>query len=65
MTSGLDDSTDDVTPANLTYKADAGARWAYHNEYVKLQDVLAQASGQTWSAYFNTRLKDKIGMEDT
>jgi hypothetical protein len=31
MTSGLDDSTDDVTPANLTYKADAGTRWAYHN----------------------------------
>ena len=65
MTSGLDDSTDDVTPANLTYKADAGARWAYHNEYVKLQDVLAQASGQTWSTYFNTRLKDKIRMEGT
>jgi hypothetical protein len=21
----------DVTPANLTYKADAGTRWAYHN----------------------------------
>ena len=65
MTSGLDDSTDDVTPANLTYKADAGTRWAYHNVYVKLQDVVAQASGQTWNTYFNTRLKDKIGMEGT
>ena len=65
MTSGLDDSADDVTPANLTYKADAGTRWDYHNEYVKLQDVVAQASGQTWNTYFNTRLKDKIGMEGT
>lgn len=62
MTSGLDDSTDDVTPEKLTYKADAGTRWAYHNVYVKLQDVIAQASGQTWSAYFNTKLRDKIGM---
>ncbi|MET0944693.1 MAG: serine hydrolase [Flavobacterium sp.] len=62
MTSGLDDSTDDVEPANLIYKADAGARWAYHNVYVKLQDVVAKASGQTWENYFNTKLRDKIGM---
>ncbi len=63
MTTGLDDSTDDVNPANLKYKADAGTRWAYHNVYVKLQDVIAQASGQTWNTYFNTKLKDKIGMD--
>jgi len=62
MTSGLDDSTDDVTPAKLTYKADAGTRWAYHNAYVKLQDVIANASGQSWSNYFNSKLRDKIGM---
>ena len=62
MTSGLDDSTDDVEPANLIYKADAGVRWAYHNVYVKLQDVVAKASGQTWENYFNTKLRDKIGM---
>ena len=62
MTSGLDDSTDDVDPASLIYKADAGTRWAYHNVYVKLQDVVAQASGQTWENYFNTKLRDKIGM---
>lgn len=63
MTSGLDDSLgDDVSPANLQYKADAGTRWAYHNVYVKLQDVIAQASGQTWTNYFNTKLRDKIGM---
>jgi hypothetical protein len=34
MTSGLDDSTDDVTPANLTYKADAGTRWASITMYM-------------------------------
>ncbi|GEC79239.1 serine hydrolase domain-containing protein [Flavobacterium aquatile] len=63
MNSGLDDSLgDDVSPANLQYVADAGNRWAYHNVYVKLQDVIAQASGQTWPNYFNTKLRDRIGM---
>jgi CubicO group peptidase (beta-lactamase class C family) len=65
MTSGLDDSTDEVEPANLIYKADAGTRWAYHNVYVKLQDVVAAASAQTWINYFNTKLRDKIGMNGT
>lgn len=63
MNSGLDDSLgDDVSPANLQYVADAGTRWAYHNVYVKLQDVIAQATNQTWINYFNTKLRDKIGM---
>ncbi|WP_394758184.1 serine hydrolase domain-containing protein [Flavobacterium sp.] len=63
MNSGLDDTLgDDVSPANLQYVADAGTRWAYHNVYVKLQDVVAQASSQTWDNYFNTKLKNKIGM---
>lgn len=63
MNSGLDDSLgDDVSPANLQYVADAGTRWAYHNVYVKMQDVVAAASNQTWSNYFNSKLRDKIGM---
>lgn len=67
MTSGLEDvnNGDAVDPASLTYKADAGTRWAYHNVYVKLQDVIAKASNQSWSNYFNTRLRDKIGMDGT
>jgi CubicO group peptidase (beta-lactamase class C family) len=67
MTSGIEDiaNGDAVDPAHLTYKADAGTRWAYHNVYVKLQDVIAKASGQTWSNYFNTKLRDKIGMTGT
>ncbi|MFI0490070.1 serine hydrolase domain-containing protein [Flavobacterium sp.] len=65
MTSGIEDITygDAVDPASLHYNSDAGTRWAYHNVYVKLQDVIAQASGQTWSNYFNSKLRDKIGMD--
>ncbi|TBX69145.1 class C beta-lactamase-related serine hydrolase [Flavobacterium silvisoli] len=67
MTSGIDDYvnnvySDDVTPSSLNYKADAGTRWAYSNVYVKLQDVVASATGQTWSNYFNNKLRDKLGM---
>lgn len=67
MTSGIDDYvngvySDDVSPASLNYKADSGIRWAYSNVYVKLQDVIASATGQTWSTYFNAKLRDKIGM---
>ncbi|GAA4281552.1 serine hydrolase [Gaetbulibacter aestuarii] len=63
MDSGLDDSLgDNVAKENLQYLADAGTRWAYHNVYVKMQDVVATASGMDWSTYFNTRLKDKLGM---
>ncbi len=66
MNSGLNDALgDDVSPSNLQYVADAGSRWAYHNVYVKLQDVVAQATSQTWNAYFNTKLRDKIGMTGT
>lgn len=65
MTSGLDDATDAIAPANLIYKADAGSRWAYHNVYVKLQNVIVNASKKTWSEYFNTKLRDKLGMEGT
>ena len=63
MTSGLNDALgDDVSPANLQYVADAGTRWAYHNVYVKLQDVVAEATNQSWSTYFNIKLRNKIGM---
>ncbi|HBK82253.1 MAG TPA: serine hydrolase, partial [Flavobacterium sp.] len=63
MNSGLDDSLgDDVSPANLKYVADAGTRWAYHNVYVKMQDVVAQASGKTWAEYFSSKLKTPLGM---
>ena len=63
MNSGLDDTLgDNVLPSNLQYISDAGERWAYHNVYVKLQDVISQASGNTWVNYFNSELKNKVGM---
>jgi CubicO group peptidase (beta-lactamase class C family) len=62
MNSGLDDGTDAVEPEDLQYVADAGTRWAYHNVYKKMQDVIAKASNQTFISYFNTKLRDKIGM---
>ncbi len=66
MNSGLDDTLgDDVSPTSLHYLADAGTRWAYHNVYVKMQSVIAQASAQTWTTYFNSKLRDKIGMSNS
>jgi CubicO group peptidase (beta-lactamase class C family) len=66
MTTGLDDNVPDqdcTTPSCLTYKADAGTRWAYYNApYHLVHDVLANASGKTWNAYCKEKLFDKIGM---
>lgn len=63
MTSGLDDTFGDGNdPIDLQYKADAGTRWAYHNVFEKLQDVIANASNQTFDSYFTSKLKSKIGM---
>ena len=67
MTSGLDDFV--AQPGNtaasaLKYKADAGTRWAYHNApYSLLQDVVTSASGQSFESYFDTKLKNRVGME--
>ncbi|WP_406684248.1 beta-lactamase family protein [Seonamhaeicola sp. MEBiC1930] len=65
MNSGLDDSSDAVEPEDLQYVADAGTRWAYHNVYKKMQDVIASTSGSTFANYFNSKLRDKIGMTNT
>lgn len=72
MTSGLDDEYNNdinnnlnnecITSDCLIYNSDAGTRWAYDNVYVKLQDVVSSATGQSWSNYFNSKLKNKIGM---
>lgn len=63
MNSGLDDSLgNDVSSTNLIYTADSETRWAYHNVYKKMQDVIAESTNSTWTDYFNSELKDKIGM---
>lgn len=63
MTSGLNDSSELVIKPNLTYMADAGTRWSYHNVFQKLMDVVAAASAQNFETYFNAKIKDKIGMD--
>ncbi len=67
MTTGLNDATaeqDCTNPPCLQYKADAGTRWAYHNApYTLLDKVIANATGQSFQAYFNKSLADKIGMQ--
>jgi len=63
MTSGLNDDKELVTAANLTYLADAGARWSYHNVFQKQMDVVAAVSGGTFDAYVKNKIGDKIGMD--
>jgi CubicO group peptidase (beta-lactamase class C family) len=69
MTSGLDDGVTDpfcTLASCLVFKAPAGTRWAYHNApYTLLDQVVARATGQTFSSYFNTNLRDRIGMDGT
>ena len=62
MTSGLED-VNLVTPAGLTYLADAGSRWSYSNVFQKLMDVVAASGNQDFETYFNAKLKTKIGMD--
>ncbi|MCB8995066.1 MAG: serine hydrolase [Bacteroidales bacterium] len=63
MTSGINDASELVIKPNLTYLADAGTRWSYHNVFQKLMDVVAAAGNQDFESYFNSRIKNKIGME--
>lgn len=69
MTTGLDDGVadrDDFSPENLNYKAEPGARWAYHNApYTLLDKVIEGGTGKTFSQYFNEKLGSKIGMTGT
>lgn len=66
MTTGLNDAGPDnncAQPSCLTFFAVAGTRWAYHTgPYALLHPVVANATGQTFSSYFNTRIRDRIGM---
>ena len=62
MSTGLED-VNLVTPAGLTYLADAGTRWSYSNVFQRLMDVVAASSSQDFETYFNAKLKAKIGMD--
>ena len=65
MTTGLDDSGDvDCTdPACLTYLADPGTRWSYHNAaYTMLDGVIEGATGQNLNSYLLTNLTAQTGI---
>lgn len=66
MTSGLDDTVDDLFCTDkecLSYLADAGSRWSYHNApYTLLDKVVESASGKSYNVYFADKIKSKIGM---
>ena len=63
MTSGLNDENNLVVKTNLTYLADAGTRWSYHNVFQRLMDIVASAAHQDFESYFNSRIKTRIGMD--
>lgn len=63
MTSGINDERELITKAGMTYLVDAGTRWSYHNVFQKLMDVVSAASGESYETFFNTRIRDKIGMD--
>lgn len=68
MTTGLDENVPDdncITPACLTYRADAGTSWYYYNApYRLVQDVIAAASSKSFFQYSKEKLYDKIGMSN-
>ena len=68
MTTGLEYNVPDdncLTPACLTYKADAGSFWYYYNApYRLVEDVIASATGTNYNIYTKTKLADKIGMKN-
>ncbi len=66
MSTGLDEGVpnpDCKGDSCLLYKADAGARWAYHNgPYTLLTTVLENATGEHINQYQASRIRNKIGM---
>jgi CubicO group peptidase (beta-lactamase class C family) len=66
MTSGLDDTGDlDCTaPSCLTYLAEPGNRWSYHNApYTLLDGVIIGATGQTLNSYLFNKLTLTTGLQ--
>jgi len=65
MTSGLDENIFNCTlDTCLTYKADAGERWAYHNgPYSLLRNVLEEATGLNINVITRDFVRSPIGMD--
>lgn len=66
MTTGLDDggnNFDCLDPECLTYLADPGTRWAYHNgPYTLMDGVLESATGQNLNTYVFSSLGSSTGI---
>jgi CubicO group peptidase (beta-lactamase class C family) len=66
MATGLDDGTADlncIDPSCLDYLTNAGDRWSYYNApYRLLQDVVEDASGQTFQNYTIQKMTLKTGL---
>jgi CubicO group peptidase (beta-lactamase class C family) len=66
MTTGLDETITCLSPNCLKYKADAGSRWAYHNEaYYLLQHVLEKATDASLGDFMDQYLGTAIGLSNT
>lgn len=70
MTTGLDDKIDQPIAWTCTlrtcldYESDAGTRWAYHQgAYLKLFDIVAEATNVDFSDYVAEKIETKIGMD--
>ena len=67
MTCGFDERNIDThctDPDCLTYRADPGTRWFYHNAgYTLTHDVLEAATGVTNNQYTNAKVKAITGMD--
>lgn len=66
MTSGLDDAVADpfcTLDTCLSFKANAGTRWAYHNApYTLLDNVIQGATGTSLNSFAQQKLKVPTGM---
>ena len=66
MTTGFDDRTGNVDCTDdscLTYLAEPGTRWAYHNApYTLLSRVLEAAGGATLNSFFQQNTANRLGM---
>lgn len=68
MTTGLDYTGDlgCIDPACLQYLNPPGEMWYYHNApYTLLTNVIEAVSPNGFTDYYNTKLRDRIGMNGT
>ena len=70
MSTGLTDNVNNpiawicTLPACMTYTADPGTRWAYHQgAFMLLQEMISKNTGMTFKEYCKIKVADKIGME--